>query len=53
MSKQEIEAVIEALKTGLASSEQQWDNKIPHAQIVGYLQGTIEVAISHLEGKIK
>ena len=53
MNKTEIEILIKALKTNLASSDQQWDNKEPHAQIVGYLQGTIKGVISHLEGKIK
>ena len=53
MKQYEIEILIEALKTNLASSDQQWDNKEPHAQIVGYLQGTIKGVISHLESKIK
>lgn len=53
MKQYEIEILIEALKANLASSDQQWNNKEPHAQIVGYLQGTIKGVISHLEGKIK
>jgi hypothetical protein len=52
MSKYEIEVVIEALRKQLNTTEEMWNNKEPHAQIVGYLQGTVKGVISHLETKI-
>ena len=52
MSKYEIEVVIEALRKQLDTTEEMWNNKEPHAQIVGYLQGTVKGIISHLETKI-
>jgi hypothetical protein len=52
MSKYEIEVVIEALRKQLDTTEQMWNNKESHAQIVGYLQGTVKGVISHLETKI-
>ena len=54
MKKYEIEVLIETMRNNLAESEKQWNDKaISHAQIVGYLQGTIKGVISHLETKIK
>jgi hypothetical protein len=53
MKKYEIEVLIETMQKNLAESEKQWNGKeISHAQIVGYLQGTIKGVISHLETKI-
>ena len=52
MKKTEIEVVIEALRKQLNATEEMWNNKESHAQIVGYLQGTIKGVISHLETKI-
>jgi hypothetical protein len=52
MNKYEIEVVIEALRKQLDTTEQMWNNKESHAQIVGYLQGTVKGVISHLETKI-
>ena len=52
MNKIEIEVVIEALRKQLDTTEQMWNNKESHAQIVGYLQGTVKGVISHLETKI-
>lgn len=53
MKQYEIKVLIEALQNQINESEQMWDDKLPHAQIIGYLQGTIKGVISHLEGKIK
>jgi hypothetical protein len=53
MKDYEIQIVIDALKTNLASSDKQWDDKVSHAEIVGYLQGTIKGVINALESKIK
>jgi len=52
MKKTEIEVIIEALKKQLNTTEEMWNNKEPHAQIVGYLQGTIKGVIGHLETKL-
>ena len=52
MKKTEIEVIIEALRKQLNATEEMWNNKESHAQIVGYLQGTIKGVISHLETKI-
>ena len=52
MNKYEIEVVIEALRKQLTETEQMWNDKTSHAQIVGYLEGTIKGIISHLETKI-
>ena len=53
MKKYEIEVLIETMQKNLAESEEMWNGKeISHAQIVGYLQGTIKGVISHLETKI-
>lgn len=51
MKKHEIEAVIAALTKNLNESEQMWKDNLPHAQIVGYLQGTIKGVVSCLEAK--
>ena len=42
----------EELRKQLDTTEQMWNNKESHAQIVGYLQGTVKGVISHLETKI-
>jgi hypothetical protein len=52
MKKIEIEVIIEALKKQLNTTEEMWNNKESHAQIVGYLQGTIKGVIGHLETKL-
>ena len=53
MKKYEIEALIAALNKNLNESEQMWKDNLPHAQIVGYLQGTIKGVITFLEDKVK
>ena len=52
MNKIEIEVIIETLRNQLNATEEMWNNKESHAQIVGYLQGTVKGVISHLETKI-
>jgi hypothetical protein len=37
------------LKDAILTSEEMWENKEPHAQIIGYLQGAIKVIIQHLD----
>lgn len=53
MKQYEIEAVIEALQNQLDESEKMWNDKVSHAQIIGYLQGTVKGIINHLESKVK
>ena len=38
-----------SLQIFLDESEQMWKEGKPHAQIVGFLQGTVKNIISHLE----
>jgi hypothetical protein len=52
MKKYEIETLINALQKQLNTTEEMWNNKESHAQIVGYLTGTIKGVIGHLETKI-
>ena len=49
MTKIEKAVIVKALKASLAESDEQWANKVSHAQIIGYLQGTIKGIISHLD----
>jgi len=53
MRDYEIKALVELLQTQLAESDKMWDDKVSHAQIVGYLQGTVKGVINHLEGRLK
>ena len=54
MKKYEIEALIAALNKNLNEADVMWkDGETPHAQIVGYLQGTIKGVITFLEDKVK
>jgi hypothetical protein len=53
MNKYEIEVLKETLEKQLIEVQKMWDNKEPHAMIVGYLQGTVKGVISHLETKLK
>jgi hypothetical protein len=48
MKNQEKQNIRESLVLFLNESEKMWDEKIPPAQIVGFLQGTIKGVISHL-----
>ena len=41
--------IIKYLQRDLDKSEEMWDEGKPHAQIVGYLQGTIKTIINSLE----
>jgi hypothetical protein len=53
MTKYEIKCLIEVLQDHLNESDKMWDNKLPHAQIIGYLQGTVKGIIGHLESNVK
>lgn len=49
MTKTEMKSLKKALEKFLNESERMWNEKKPHAQIVGFLQGTIKETIYHLE----
>ena len=49
MNRKEKEALVDSLQVFLDESEKMWKDGIPHAQIVGFLQGTVKTAISHLK----
>ena len=54
MKNYEIEVLKEMLEKQLAESDKMWNEKeVSHAQIVGYLQGTIKGIIGHLETKLE
>ena len=52
MSKNEKKVLVKSLQMFLDESEQMWKDGKPHAQIVGFLQGTIKGAMVQLEGLI-
>ena len=49
MSNKEKIALANSLQVFLNESEKMWEEDKPHAQIIGYLQGTVKTAILHLE----
>ena len=51
MNKTEKTALVNSLQVFLDESEKMWKEGKPHAQIVGYLQGTVKTIISVLEEK--
>ena len=42
-------ALANSLQMFLDESQRMWIEGKPHAQIIGYLQGTVKTAILHLE----
>ena len=51
MNKTEKIALANSLQVFLDESEKMWKEGKPHAQIVGFLQGTVKTIISVLEEK--
>jgi len=51
MNKTEKTALANSLQVFLDESEKMWKEGKPHAQIIGYLQGTVKTTISVLEEK--
>ena len=49
MNKKEKLFIINYLQKNLDESEKMWNEELPRAQIVGYLQGTIKALINSLE----
>jgi hypothetical protein len=53
MKNYEIEVLIKTLQNHLYTSDEMWKDRVSHAEIVGYLQGTVKGIIGHLETKLK
>lgn len=51
MNNQEKTTLANSLQTFLDESEKMWNDGKPHAQIVGFLQGTVKTAISVLKDR--
>jgi len=49
MNKKEQKLLVEELRGFLDKSEEMWKDGKPHAQIVGFLQGTIKMVVNHLK----
>ena len=49
MNEDKMKRLIEALKKDLAKADAMWNEKQPHAKIVGWLEGGIRGAIIELE----
>lgn len=49
MKRQQQELLIKILKRAIDESDEMWAEKVSHATIIGYLQGTIKVVASELE----
>jgi len=49
MNKKEEQFVIDYLQKNLDESEKMWNEKTPHPQIIGYLQGTIKSILFSLK----
>ncbi len=49
MKKSEQKAVAATLQMYLDESQRMFVEGMPHAQIIGYLQGTVKTAILHLD----
>lgn len=49
MNKKEQNEFAKSLQTFLDESEKMWKDGKPHAQIVGFLQGTVKTAINQLK----
>lgn len=53
MKKVEIKVLVELLDEQLVITNKMWDEKRPHAEIVGYLQGTIKAVRGHLNNNLE
>jgi hypothetical protein len=47
--RQQQEFLIKTLKRAISETDKMWAEKVSHAQIIGYLQGTISVVARELE----
>ena len=53
MKQYEIKALVEVLQNQINESEKMWKEEVSHAQIIGFLRGTIKAAITMLDAKIE
>ena len=53
MKKAEIKVLVDLLDEQLVITNKMWDEKRPHADIVGYLQVTIKAIRGHLNNNLK
>jgi hypothetical protein len=53
MNEKEKQFLKESLEKFLKESEKMWYEKVSHAKIIGFLQGTIKGTISHLSEENK
>jgi len=53
MTKEQVQEVVNYLNEQLAEADQKWKDKVDRAQIVGYLEGSIQHAILLLGGEVK
>jgi hypothetical protein len=51
MDKHELEVFIEVLQNSVNTSEEMWRKEISHAEIIGYLQGSIKGTVTVLKDK--
>tara|TARA_R110000803_G_scaffold1349_5_gene4438 strand:+ start:667 stop:837 length:171 start_codon:yes stop_codon:yes gene_type:complete len=51
MNKLEQSTLADALQMYLDESQRMFVEGMSHAQIIGYLQGTVKTAILHLDGE--
>jgi hypothetical protein len=49
MNQKEKQFIINYLQKNLDESEKMWNEELPRAQIIGFLQGTIKSLINSLE----
>lgn len=53
MKKQEIKVLVEILDEQIKRTDKMWDDKVPHAMIIGYLRGTIKAVSGHLKDSLE
>lgn len=51
--QQLLEAIANTMKKAIKETDKQWNEGVSHAQIVGYLQGTMKGIIAFCEDDIK
>lgn len=42
MTKEDLKKVADYIREQIVITDQMWSNNTPHAQIIGYLQGTLK-----------
>ena len=49
MTKSEKKIYAQYMRDAVAAADKMWDDKAPHAMIIGYLQGTLKGIAAMLE----